>query len=200
MKTLNQVWNDYQQEAKRHRIEEYGSDPLEPKTIFNPAMRLLAAQPSSLFIGQGVGEGGDGVSMWDDFDGIPMGQRQEWPVAEELQMGYGTGLAMMGYLPILQYPRIDFMLRALDSLVNHLDKMEEMTRGQWKPKVIIRTRVGSKKPLNAGPQHTNNHTTAFRLMLTNVNVLHVQHQTDILSAYQHAIQNDQSTLVVEDLG
>ncbi len=168
-------------------------------TPFNPAMRLLASQPHALFIGQGVGVGGDGVSMWDDFDGIPMEQRQEWPVAEELQLGYGTGLAMMGFLPILQYPRIDFMLRAMDQLCNHLDKMEEMTRGQWKPKVIIRTRVGSKKPLNAGPQHTTCPVKAFRLMLTNVNLFHVQHPIEIMSTYQEAIGDRRSTIIVEDL-
>ncbi len=179
----------------------FGGHPgnrIEP-TPFNPAMRLLASQPRCLFIGQGVGVGGDGVSMWEDFDGIPMGQRQEWPVAEELQLGYGTGLAMMGYLPILQYPRIDFMLRAMDQLVNHLDKMEEMTRGQWKPKVIIRTRVGSKKPLNAGPQHTNDYTAAFRLMLKNVDVHYAVPPDYIMAPYQCAIESQRSTIIVEDL-
>ncbi len=163
-------------------------------------MRLLAAQPRSIFIGQGVGEGGDGVSMWHDFDGVPMSQRIEFPVAEELQAGYGIGLAMMGYLPILVYPRIDFLLRAADALINHLDKIHDMSRGQWRPKVIIRTRVGARKPLDAGPQHTQNHARAFQLMLTNVEVRTILRPEQILSVYNDAVQNDHSTLIVENMG
>ncbi len=164
---------------------------------FNEAMRLLAAQPKAIFIGQGVAA--DGIAQFGDFDGIPMEQRLEFPVAEELNLGFGTGLAMVGYLPILQYPRIDFMLRAMDQLVNHLDKMELMTRGQWKPKVIIRTRVGTKKPLNAGPQHTGNYAAAFRSMLTNVDVVSIRQPDQILDTYQFAIRSVRSTLIVEDV-
>ena len=156
---------------------------------------MLARQPRALFIGQGVAY--DGVSMFHDLDGVPMEQRLEFPVAEELQLGYGTGLAMMGYLPILVYPRMDFLLRAMDQLVNHLDKIEEMSRGQWNPKVIIRTRVGAKRPLNAGPQHTQDHTFAFLPMLTNVDVCRLTEADHILPNYTFAIESRRSSLIVE---
>ena len=42
----------------------------------------------------------------------------------------------------------------MNQLVNHLDKIEIISKGNFKPKVIVRVLVGSKKPLDAGLQHT----------------------------------------------
>lgn len=164
---------------------------------FNQAMLMLAKQPNVLFVGQGVGDGGDGVATYRDMDGVPMAQRIEFPVSEELQLGACVGLAMQGYLPVCVYPRIDFMMRAMDQLVNHLDKIEQMSCGQWKPKVIIRTRVGSKRPLDAGPQHTQNHSRALWEMLKNVDVFEVEREQDVMATYRDALMNERSTIVVE---
>lgn len=166
-------------------------------TPLNDAMRLLASK-GALFIGQGVAY--DGVSMYHDLDGVPAEQRLEFPVAEELQLGFCTGLAMQGHLPVSIFPRIDFLLRAADQLVNHLDKLERMSRGQWNPKVIIRTRVGPKEPLNAGPQHTANYCAAFRKMLTSVEVCEIRSPEGIIPTYQYALNWPRSVMVVENLG
>lgn len=163
----------------------------------NKAMLMLAQQPKSIFIGQGVKY--DGVATYKDLEGIPEDQRIEMPVAEELQLGICTGLALQGYLPICIFPRMDFMLRAADQLVNHLDKLEEMSCGQFKPKVIIRTKVGTKTPLNAGPQHTKRYTDAFNLMLTNIKVIEIINQELAIESYKIAISTNCSTVVVEYL-
>ena len=49
--------------------------------------------------------------------------------------------------------------------------MQEMSLGKLKSKVIIRTSIGSKKPLDGGPQHTQDHTYALKKMLKNVEVV-----------------------------
>jgi len=160
-------------------------------------MLMLAKQPGCLFLGQGVAC--DGVATFNDFEGVPMSQRIECPVAEELQLGMGIGLAMQGFLPVLIYPRMDFLLRAMDQLVNHLDKIEAMSCGQWNPKVIIRTKVGSKTPLDAGPQHTQDHTDVLRRMLTSVCVMRVVDLRidHVLGVYKNALSVPESALVVE---
>ncbi len=160
-------------------------------------MLLLAAQPRALFVGQGVAFGG--VATFRHMEGVPAEQRVEFPVAEEAQLGYCTGLALMGFLPVCVFPRIDFMLRAADQLVNHLDKMEAMSRGDFCPKVIIRTRVGSKTPLDAGPQHTQDYTDMFARTLVNVDVIKVTLPSSILVAYKHALASKRSAIVVEAL-
>jgi pyruvate/2-oxoglutarate/acetoin dehydrogenase E1 component len=171
------------------------SDGVGGSTLFNRAMRLLAAQPGTIFLGQNVAV--DGSAMFRDFDGIDMSQRIELPVCEELQMGMTTGLAMQGFLPVCIFPRMDFMLRAMDQLVNSLDKMEQMSCGQWRPKVIIRTKVGSKTPLDAGPQHTQDHSAALACMLTSVKVCIASTAEQAFESYRAAIERPESTLVIE---
>ncbi len=165
--------------------------------LLNEAMHLLAADPRTLFLGQGVGVGGDGVATYDSFDGIPMDRRIEFPIAEDLNLGAATGLSLVGYLPVVVLPRLDFLMRAMDQLVLHLDKLETMSRGEFCPKVIIRTRVGAKQPLDAGPQHTNDFAEALRLMLATVQVSRIQSPDWILPVYREALRNKKSTLVVE---
>ena len=86
----------------------------------------------------------------------------ELPVFEEVQMGISTGLALEGFIPITCYPRFDFLILAMNQLVNHLDKLRFLSNNSFQPRVIIRTSIGSKKPLNGGVQHTQNYTSIFR--------------------------------------
>ena len=82
---------------------------------------------------------------------------------------------------------------------DHLDKMEEMTRGAFQPRVIVRTSIGAKTPLNGGVQHTKDHTKAFKHMLENVEVVLLENKEDIIPAYEKALnrQDSKSTLLVE---
>lgn len=160
-------------------------------------MLLLAAHPNALFLGQNVAY--DGNVMYKHFAGVPMEQRLELPVCEELQMGMSVGLALQGFLPISVYPRMDFIVLAMNQLVNHLDKLPIMSNGQYQPRVIIRTKVGSKHPLDAGPQHTQDHTEALRLMLTTVVVEKITEPNSIMPTYNRAVERPGSTLVIEAL-
>lgn len=159
----------------------------------NKAMRRLAELPETMFYGQSVVY--DGAAMYHSLDGVAMEKRVEMPVAEEFQMGFCIGLALTGKLPICLYPRIDFMLLALNQLVNHLDKFPLYG---WEPKMIIRTTVGKKQPLDAGPQHTQNYTEAFRMMLHNVQVREVRTAQEVAFTYQYALDAKHSTVIVEN--
>ena len=102
--------------------------PTHFKTAVNEAMLMLAQDERSIFIGQSVRY--DGAAIYHSLDGVPMERRMEFPVCENLQLGYCTGLSIAGRLPICLFPRFDFMLLAMDSLVNHLDKLPMLG---WKP-------------------------------------------------------------------
>lgn len=158
---------------------------------------MLAAQPRAWFLGQNVAY--DGNVVFRHLTDVPMSQRLELPVCEDLQMGLSIGLALQGYLPISIYPRMDFLVLAFNQLVNHLDKLSTMSLGQYQPKVIVRTKVGSRVPLNAGPQHTQDHTEALRLMLMTVQVERITVPEEILPTYQRALERAESTVVVEAL-
>lgn len=159
----------------------------------NLEMRKLGKIENALFLGQSVAY--DGAAIHASLEGVPAEKRVEMPVAEEFQMGYCIGLALAGKVPVCIYPRMDFMLLCVNQLVNHLDKLPLYG---WKPKVIIRTTIGKKAPLNAGPQHTQNYTEAFQKMLHHIIVREVRVPQEVAFAYDLAIKGDKSILIVEN--
>ncbi len=165
-------------------------------TELKRAMEYLAQDERTLFLGQTVAHPGSRFT-YKTFVDIPLEKRLELPIMEEAQMGISTGLALAGYIPVSIYPRFDFLLLAANQLVNHLDKMEAMSEGQFTPKVIIRTVVGATLPIHPGPQHAQDHTEAFRRMLTNVDVVRLESPEAIMPAYQAALASPRSTLLVE---
>jgi len=112
-------------------------------------------------------------------------------------MGMSTGMAMNGLVPISCFPRFDFFMRCMDALVNHLDKMQHMTENTFKPKVIMRTSIGSTSPLNGGVQHTNDYTEPFKHMLREVNVVLLNEPEEIFPEFENAYNTDCSTLLIE---
>jgi acetoin:2,6-dichlorophenolindophenol oxidoreductase subunit beta len=163
------------------------------KKAVNAAMLRLAEEPRVIFVGQSVRY--DGAAVFDSLDGVPMERRIEVPVIEDFQMGFCTGLALMGKIPVCIFPRMDFMLLCANQLVNHLDKLPLFG---WHPKVIIRTMVGQKSPLDAGPQHTQDHTEAFKEMLKNIRVWRVRTPEAVEEAYDWAKFTPESILIVEN--
>lgn len=159
------------------------------------AMTLLGEHEKTIFIGQTVGC--KGSAMFGSLENVSMKKRIELPVFEDVQMGMSIGLALEGFIPVSIYPRMDFLILAINQLVNHLDKMEQMSCGQFKPKVIIRTAIGGVKPLFPGPQHNQDHTQAIKALLTNVNVVKIERKEDILYEYKKALESDKSTILIE---
>jgi len=164
------------------------------KQAITDSMTMLAKHPKAVFVGQNVRY--DGQAAWDTFSGVPMGKRIEMPVAEDFQLGFCIGLSLQGYIPISFYPRIDFLILACNQLVNHLDKIPMMS--DYQPKVLIRTTVGQKNPLDAGLQHTQNHTEALKLMLNTIQVYEVRTPEEVTDAYLYAYGSLASTLIIEN--
>lgn len=156
------------------------------------------ADAGALFVGQGVAA--DGIAWYSDFADVPAAQKIEFPIAEELNVGVAIGLSLTGVLPVVCIPRFDFLFRAADQIVNHLDRLAIMSAGQWEPRVIVRTQVGKRSPLDAGPQHTGEYTAAFRLMLRTVRVIEVREPAAALALYRDlAGCIGSSVIVVENL-
>ena len=160
----------------------------------NKAMLMLAENPKVMFVGQAVKY--PGQAAFKTFEGIPMDRRIEMPVAEDFQMGFCTGLALQGLIPVCFYPRWDFLLLAANQLINHLDKLPMMG---WKPKVIIRVAVGRSSPLDPGPQHVQNHTDAFRMMLKTAKIMMIRDYRYIVPVYGWAMENECSSIIVEEM-
>jgi pyruvate/2-oxoglutarate/acetoin dehydrogenase E1 component len=161
------------------------------------AMELLASNHKVIFIGQSVEVAG--TAMRTTLENISPEKLIEMPVDEDFQMGVANGLAIAGYIPISVFPRWNFLLLATNQIVNHLDKLKEISRLDVPPKVIIRTGIGSIKPLHPGPQHTGDFTEAFKLMCPNINIVRLDRHEQIVPEYQYALEREDgvSTMLVE---
>ena len=158
-------------------------------------MEWLSNKNDTLFIGQSVKYSGN--SIFNTLKTIKDEKKIEMPVFEDLQMGLSIGLALEGYVPISCFPRFDFILRCMDALVNHLDKFKYMTEGVWNPKVIIRTSIGAKFPLDGGIQHTQDYTNIMKDILTEIDVVLLNKPEEIYPAFQKAYEQNGSSLIIE---
>lgn len=159
------------------------------------AMAMLGEQRNAIFLGQGVVY--PSTSMSSTFKDVPMSKRLEMPVAEELQAGMATGLALEGYLPISVFPRWNFMLRGLSAIVNTLDRLPIYSAGGYKPKVLIRVAVPSTSPFNPQSQHDDDFTHAVGSMLRTVRIATLGNAEEVAHCYDLALKRDVSTILVE---
>ena len=157
-------------------------------------MQMLAEDSRALFVGQAVRCGGQRAAR--TFEALPLERRIELPVAEDFQLGYCTGLAIAGHVPLSFFPRMDFLIIAANQLVNHLDKMPALG---WRPQVIIRAAVGASSPLDPGPQHQQDHTDALRRMLTTIPVVTLDSAEKIVPMYQDALRSGEPRILVEHM-
>ncbi len=161
---------------------------------------FLAEHPKTIFIGQSVSYPGNAIYT-GSLKEIPMEKKIEMPVFEETQMGLSIGLALEGFIPVSVFPRFNFLIVALNQLVNHLDKIPHISQGKLRPKVIIKTMVGSVRPLDPGIQHKSNFTDALRKLVSEKNIIieDLIEPEMIFPAYKRALEREDgvSTLLVE---
>lgn len=156
------------------------------KQALTNAMEELAKDPAVCFLGYGVKHGGQAAGT---LKGINPEQLIETPVAENLMMGMAIGLALAGRRPVVYFERFDFILNAMDAIVNHLDKIEKLSAGEFSPSVIIRVVCGNvAKPLYTGITHTQDYTEVMT-RLVSFPVQRLKTSEEIEGAYRVAHQS-----------
>ena len=161
------------------------------------AMTYLGQQENAVFIGQSVEVAG--TAMRNTLLDVGAEKLIELPVEEDFQMGIAIGMALSGLVPVSIFPRWNFLLLATNQIVNHLDKLKELTQLENPGKVIIRTGIGSENPLHPGPQHTGDFTEAFRLMCPHLNVVRLDSKEMIFDEYKKAYERKDgiSSILIE---
>ena len=172
--------------AKFQEAEMLKHLDLKYKNEIIRSMEWLGEKEDTIFLGQSVKYSGN--AMYNTTKTISEDKLVELPVFEDVQMGMSMGMALEGFVPITSYPRFDFLICAVNQLVNHLDKITIISEGQFQPRVIIRTSIGSRIPLDAGEQHTQDHTQAFKNLLKRVDVVVLDEWHDIFPAFKHAYE------------
>lgn len=170
---------------------------LKYKSELIRSMNMLSKHKKTIFLGQSVKFSGNAI--FNTLKNIPDHKKIELPVFEDVQMGMSIGLSLNGFIPITCYPRFDFLVLAFNQMVNHLDKIQQMSNNQFQPKIIIRTSIGSKKPLDGGPQHTQDYTKIFKSILSEIEVIMLSNPKNIYQTYKNCIkkENKKSYLIIE---
>jgi pyruvate/2-oxoglutarate/acetoin dehydrogenase E1 component len=170
------------------------SPQLSPyKDELTKSMTWLAEQNNVIFIGQQIVYAGNPMST--TLTNVPKDLMIEVPVMEETQMGMSLGLAMTGKTVVTFYPRWDFIILAVNQLVNHIDKYKLMTGKQ--ANIIIRLGKGSDKPLDPGHQHKGNYLEQFKAMCPNITFWDLKNKDDIFESYLSAYKHQGVHVMVE---
>ena len=78
------------------------------------AMELLGAHPKTIFMGQAIEY--KGTALTHQVKKFPNEKLLELPVAEEFQAGIALGLAIEGFIPVSMYPRMNFVILAMNQI------------------------------------------------------------------------------------
>jgi len=121
-----------------------------PRMFFREAIaraiaEAMRADPRVLVLGQDVGAFG---GAYREFDGLyaEFGAERvrDTPVAEAATMGVGVGAAAAGWRPVVSITYMDFVMLALDPLVNYGAKLRYKTAGRLTAPVVVKTTAGAR--------------------------------------------------------
>ena len=128
------------------------------ETSYGSAIRegfeyLLSAYPNVFAIGQGLWSPWYVGNSMTDLD-RKFGRERviDTPVSELACTGAAIGASLFGYRPIVIHPRMDFMVLAVDQIVNQAAKWTHMLGGQVSPAVTIRAIIN--RGGEQGAQHS----------------------------------------------
>jgi pyruvate dehydrogenase E1 component subunit beta len=121
---------------------------------------------------------------------------RDTPISEEGFVGAGVGAAMLGERPVVEIMTLNFLLVAIDQVVNHAAKIGAMFGGQVRCPMVIRT------PNGAGNQLTAQHSQSFDQYFAHVPGLKVvapSNPADAKGLLKAAIRDDDPVLFIENL-
>jgi pyruvate dehydrogenase E1 component beta subunit len=157
----------------------------------------LEHDPTVFLIGEEIGVFGGAYK-------ITAGLLEEWgpdrvrdtPISEEGFVGAAIGAAMLGHRPVVEIMTLNFILVAMDQVVNHAAKIHYMFGGLVKCPMVIRT------PNGAGNQLTAQHSQSFDGWFAHTPGLKVvapATPADAKGLLKSAIRDDDPVLVIENL-
>ena len=109
------------------------------QAINEALVQAMSADPAVYIIGEGVpdpkGIFGTTLGLRDKFGGDRV---LDMPVAENGMTGVAIGSALMGMRPVLVHQRVDFVLLAMDQMVNQAAKWHYMFGGKMSVPLVVR--------------------------------------------------------------
>jgi pyruvate dehydrogenase E1 component subunit beta len=162
----------------------------------NRAMDMEMAADESVFtLGEDVGLYGGSYRVTEGL----YAKYGEWrvrdtPISENGFTGLAVGAALLGTRPVVEIMTINFMLLALDSIINGAAKIPFMSGGQFKMPLVVRVPGGVARQLGAQHAQRLEHT------IMNVPGLRIAVPSTPQDAYwqlRQAIASDEPIILLE---
>ncbi|MGG5808022.1 alpha-ketoacid dehydrogenase subunit beta [Falsiroseomonas sp. CW058] len=116
------------------------------------ALQEMRRDPRVWVLGEDVARGGLFGQYRGFLDEFGAGRVVSTPISESTIMGAGLGAALVGTRPIIEMRIFDFVMCAMDELVNQVAKIRYMFGGQARPAVVVRMPHGMWR--NSAAQHS----------------------------------------------
>jgi pyruvate dehydrogenase E1 component beta subunit len=157
---------------------------------------LLANHPRVFTIGQGLWSPWYVGNSMTNLD-VDFGRERviDTPVSELACTGAAVGAALCGYRPVVIHPRVDFMLLAVDPIVNQAAKWRHMFGGQAAVPVTFRAII------NRGGEQGAQHSQALHSWFAHVPGLRVVMPATVADARDLLISSvlcDDPVLYIDD--
>jgi pyruvate dehydrogenase E1 component beta subunit len=141
-----------------------------PEAIKETLGQALAMDKKIFIMGQGVDDPSGMFGMTLDLHKKYGKERVfDTPLSENAMTGIGVGAAISGMKPIYFHNRPDFLLLAMDQIVNHASKYSYMFAGKLKVPLVIIAVIG--RGWGSGAQHSQSlyglfmHVPGLRLIM-----------------------------------
>jgi pyruvate dehydrogenase E1 component beta subunit len=121
---------------------------------------------------------------------------RDTPISEEGFVGAGVGAAMLGQRPVVEIMTINFLLVAMDQVINHAAKVRAMFGGEVGCPLVIRTPNGAGNQLTA--QHSQSPDGWFA-GVPGLKVIAPASPADAKGLLKAAIRDDDPVLFIENL-
>jgi pyruvate dehydrogenase E1 component beta subunit len=181
--------------------EAVSASAIETMT-YREALRLamreeLERDPTVFLMGEEIGVFQGSYKVTGDlFEQFGPERVMETPISEEGFVGAAVGAAMSGLRPVVEIMTLNFIVVAMDQVVNHAAKVRYMFGNKVGCPMVIRT------PNGAGNQLTAQHSQSFEGWFANVPGLKVvapATPADARGLLKAAIRDDDPVLVIENL-
>jgi pyruvate dehydrogenase E1 component beta subunit len=157
----------------------------------------LARDPNVVLMGEEIGKFEGSYKITEGLL-TEFGKKRvvDTPIAEEGFVGLAAGAAMFGLRPVVEIMTINFILVAIDQIVNHASKIHYMFGGQAKVPMVIRTPSGGMGQLAATHSQSFENWFAY---CPGLKVVAPATPYDAKGLLRSAIRDDDPVIFIESL-
>jgi pyruvate dehydrogenase E1 component beta subunit len=157
----------------------------------------LARDPNVLLMGEEIGKFEGSYKITEGLL-TEFGKKRvvDTPIAEEGFVGLAIGAAMLGLRPVVEIMTINFILVAIDQIVNHASKIHYMFGGQARVPLVVRTPSGGVGQLAATHSQSFENWFAY---CPGLKVIAPSTPYDAKGLLRAAIRDDDPVIFIESL-